>query len=247
MSGKARHRHRGTIAPTNGRAPPRLPRAPVARSRATSARTGSTFITRRGRLGMIAPSLTKRPASAGSVMKPRPKWPVGVQPNGGRRAMNLAALSPEVREAAERFERETGRRLDGTFGPGPVDEAMLGVFLIVNGYAPAGHAGTRAPSSPRLNRGDVPQRSGNQKAGLPEGLDSRAHHDGQRQAICSADRSERARDRLRKARHRIQSDRSEASSGGSAGPFARPAGKGCQPLSAPTQLGICNVAPRTPH
>jgi len=26
-----------------------------------------------------------------------------------------------------------------------------------------------------------------------------------------------------------------------------PAGKGCQPLSAPTQLGICNVAPRAPH
>jgi hypothetical protein len=50
--------------------------------------------------------------------------------------MNLAALSPAVREAAERFERETGRRLDNNFAPGPVDEAMLGVFLIVNGYAP---------------------------------------------------------------------------------------------------------------
>jgi len=37
--------------------------------------------------------------------------------------MNLAALSPEVREAAERFERESGRRLDDTFPPGPVDEA----------------------------------------------------------------------------------------------------------------------------
>jgi hypothetical protein len=51
-------------------------------------------------------------------------------------AMNLAALSPTVREAAERFERETGRRLDDNFPPGSVDEAMIGVFLIVNGYPP---------------------------------------------------------------------------------------------------------------
>ena len=51
--------------------------------------------------------------------------------------MNLAALRPEVREAAERFERETGRRLDDNFPPGPVDEGMIGLFLIVNGYLPA--------------------------------------------------------------------------------------------------------------
>ena len=50
--------------------------------------------------------------------------------------MNLAALSPAVREAVLRFERETGRRLEDNFPPGPVDEAMLGVFLIVNGYPP---------------------------------------------------------------------------------------------------------------
>ena len=66
--------------------------------------------------------------------------------------MNLAAVSPAVREAAERFERETGRLLDDNFPPGPVDEAMLGIFLIVNGYtpreAPASHLG-----EPRLHRG----------------------------------------------------------------------------------------------
>jgi len=50
--------------------------------------------------------------------------------------MNLAALSPTVRAAAERFERETGRRLDDNLPPGPVDEAMLGLFLILNGHAP---------------------------------------------------------------------------------------------------------------
>ena len=50
--------------------------------------------------------------------------------------MNLAALSPEVRTAAERFERETGRRLDDNLGPGPVDERMVELFLILNGYAP---------------------------------------------------------------------------------------------------------------
>ena len=37
--------------------------------------------------------------------------------------MNLAALSPEVRTAAERFERETGRRLDDNLGP---DRSMSG-------------------------------------------------------------------------------------------------------------------------
>ena len=57
--------------------------------------------------------------------------------------MNLAALSPAVREAAERFERETGRRLDDNFPPGPVDEAMIGVFLIVNGYPPADDTDSR--------------------------------------------------------------------------------------------------------
>jgi hypothetical protein len=36
--------------------------------------------------------------------------------------MDLASISPAVREAAERFERETGRRLDDTFAPGPVPE-----------------------------------------------------------------------------------------------------------------------------
>ena len=50
--------------------------------------------------------------------------------------MNLAALSPDVRAAAERFERETGRRLDDNLGPGPVDERMVELFLILNGYAP---------------------------------------------------------------------------------------------------------------
>ncbi len=50
--------------------------------------------------------------------------------------MNLQAIRPTVREAAARFERETGRRLDDNFSPGPVDEAMIGLFLILNGYPP---------------------------------------------------------------------------------------------------------------
>jgi len=50
--------------------------------------------------------------------------------------MNLAALNSAVRDAAERFERETGRRLDDNFPPGPVDEAMIELFLILNGYSP---------------------------------------------------------------------------------------------------------------
>ncbi len=54
----------------------------------------------------------------------------------GGATVNLDAIGRPVREAAERFERETGRRLDDTFSPGPVDEAMIGVFLIVNGYPP---------------------------------------------------------------------------------------------------------------
>ena len=58
--------------------------------------------------------------------------------------MNLAALSPEVRTAAERFERETGRRLDDNIPVGPVDERMLELFLILNGYAPGDVASVRS-------------------------------------------------------------------------------------------------------
>ena len=49
---------------------------------------------------------------------------------------NFAALSQHVREAAERFEREPGRRVDDALGPGPVREFDIGLFLILNGYAP---------------------------------------------------------------------------------------------------------------
>ena len=58
--------------------------------------------------------------------------------------MNLAALSPEVRTAAERFELETGRSLDANLGPGPVDERMIELFLILNGYAPRDVASVRS-------------------------------------------------------------------------------------------------------
>lgn len=60
--------------------------------------------------------------------------------------MNLAALNPAVRDAAERFERETGRRLDDNFPPGPVNEAMIGLFLILNGYPP-NDADTETPDT----------------------------------------------------------------------------------------------------
>ena len=50
--------------------------------------------------------------------------------------MNLAALPAEIRAAAEQWERETSRRLDDNLGPGPVDERMVELFLILNGYAP---------------------------------------------------------------------------------------------------------------
>ena len=50
--------------------------------------------------------------------------------------MNLSSLRPQLRDAAERFERETGRRLDDNSPPGPVDEVMLDLFLIMNGFSP---------------------------------------------------------------------------------------------------------------
>ncbi len=53
--------------------------------------------------------------------------------------MNLRALDPLLRDAAERFERETGRRLDDNFPAGPVDGRMVELFLIVNGYPPGEH------------------------------------------------------------------------------------------------------------
>ena len=62
--------------------------------------------------------------------------------------MNLLALPPDIRATAERFERETGRRLDDNFSPGPVDERVVELFLILNGYAPGKVA------SVRLARGD---------------------------------------------------------------------------------------------
>jgi hypothetical protein len=52
--------------------------------------------------------------------------------------MNIDALEPRIRVAAERFERGTGRRLADNFPPGPVDERMVELFLIVNGYPPDG-------------------------------------------------------------------------------------------------------------
>ena len=58
--------------------------------------------------------------------------------------MNLAALSPDVRAAAERFERETGRQLDDNIPAGPVDERMVELFLILNGYAPGKLASVRS-------------------------------------------------------------------------------------------------------
>jgi hypothetical protein len=48
--------------------------------------------------------------------------------------MNLAALDPHVRVIAERFERETRRRLDDSLPPGPVDQRFVELFLILNGY-----------------------------------------------------------------------------------------------------------------
>ena len=39
--------------------------------------------------------------------------------------MNLSAFSSEVRAAAERFERETGRRLDAYIPRGPISERMI--------------------------------------------------------------------------------------------------------------------------
>ncbi len=58
--------------------------------------------------------------------------------------MNLAALSADVRAAAERFERETSRSLNDNLGPGPVEERMVELFLILNGYAPGKVATVRS-------------------------------------------------------------------------------------------------------
>ena len=51
--------------------------------------------------------------------------------------MNLSALDPRLQDVAQRFEKDTGRRLADNFPPGPVDERMVELFLIVNGYPPA--------------------------------------------------------------------------------------------------------------
>ena len=50
--------------------------------------------------------------------------------------MNLLALPAHIREAAESFERETGRRLDDNLPAGPVDERSVELFLILNNYSP---------------------------------------------------------------------------------------------------------------
>ena len=60
--------------------------------------------------------------------------------------MNLAALPPQLRDAAERFERETGRRLDDNLPAGPVDERMLELFLIMQGYSPDKDLSDRCPA-----------------------------------------------------------------------------------------------------
>jgi len=60
--------------------------------------------------------------------------------------MNLAALRPAVRAAAERFERETGRRLVDNVAPNE-DEAAIGLFLILNGYLPNDEASSRLPGT----------------------------------------------------------------------------------------------------
>jgi hypothetical protein len=51
-------------------------------------------------------------------------------------APNRFRPAPLIRAAAERFESETSRRLDDNCPPGPVDERMVELFLILNGYAP---------------------------------------------------------------------------------------------------------------
>ncbi len=42
---------------------------------------------------------------------------------------------PAIREAAIRFERETGRRLSDTM-PAGESEDLVGLFLLVSGYEP---------------------------------------------------------------------------------------------------------------
>jgi hypothetical protein len=50
--------------------------------------------------------------------------------------MNLTDIYPRIRAAAERFERETADRSTTISHPAPVDEPMIALFPIVNGYPP---------------------------------------------------------------------------------------------------------------
>lgn len=43
-------------------------------------------------------------------------------------------MDPAIREAAGRFERETGRRITDACPVRPNEEALLELFLIVEGY-----------------------------------------------------------------------------------------------------------------
>ncbi len=47
----------------------------------------------------------------------------------------LPIVDPMILTAAERFEAETGRRLADEL-PTDADEAMLALYLIMNGYQP---------------------------------------------------------------------------------------------------------------
>jgi hypothetical protein len=60
-------------------------------------------------------------------------------------AENIA--DPAIRAAALRFERETGRSLARELGD-ERDEAIIGIFLIVNGYPP--HGADPGPPAPAL-------------------------------------------------------------------------------------------------
>jgi hypothetical protein len=86
-------------------------------------------------MGRLAPSPCQ---GSTSTWKPRG--------SSMRCKMNLAALSPAVRAAAERFERETGRRLVDNVAPNE-DEAAIGLFLILNGYLPNDEASSRLPGT----------------------------------------------------------------------------------------------------
>lgn len=50
--------------------------------------------------------------------------------------MNVDIFSERIRKAADRFQRETGVDLASVFPAGPVEEAMVELFLIVRGYPP---------------------------------------------------------------------------------------------------------------